>query len=68
MGESATITIATDTTGTEKAVNDFVDSFNELMTYELSGFTITLQLSLGLKERTIIPEFFSFSPQHLGDL
>ncbi|WP_144212022.1 flagellar filament capping protein FliD [Shewanella donghaensis] len=32
VGESATITIATDITGTEKAVNDFVDSFNELMT------------------------------------
>ncbi|GIU51151.1 flagellar filament capping protein FliD [Shewanella sp. KT0246] len=32
VGESATITIANDTEGTEKAVNDFVDSFNELMT------------------------------------
>ncbi|WP_153912485.1 flagellar filament capping protein FliD [Shewanella sp. TC10] len=32
VGESATITIANDIEGTEKAVNDFVDSFNELMT------------------------------------
>ncbi|OBT05329.1 flagellar hook protein FliD [Shewanella sp. UCD-FRSSP16_17] len=32
VGESATITIGNDTEGTEKAVNDFVDSFNELMT------------------------------------